>query len=157
MAVLSSAKGGVNMPERIAFTGHRFLKWKDVHDDLVLIHGEFPEAIWITGGAVGLDSSAAAYAMLHGIELWLILPFSPKVMTAKWSEAQARVLTESVKYARKFSVLAPVYEVSVYQRRNERMVDLATMLAAFYRGSPGGTANCMKYAMQVGREIRVCR
>jgi hypothetical protein len=65
---------------KIAFTGHRRLKYEDVASKLELLHSRFPDTIWITGGAVGLDSHAARYAMLHGIRLWLIMPFPSKVM-----------------------------------------------------------------------------
>ncbi len=58
-----------------AFTGHRYLKYENVVSALEQLHYRFPDAIWITGGAVGLDSHVAKFAMLHGIKLWLILPF----------------------------------------------------------------------------------
>jgi uncharacterized phage-like protein YoqJ len=40
-----------------------------------------------------------------------------------------------------------------YQRRNEFMVDAADVLAAFFDGSPGGTANCVLYASKVGKKV----
>jgi hypothetical protein len=56
-------------------------------------------------------------------------------------------------YAEKTSVLAPAYDVSVYQRRNERMVDLSDMVAAFWDGSSGGTGNCVCYARSIGKRM----
>ncbi|MBE0522357.1 MAG: macro domain-containing protein [Candidatus Methanoperedenaceae archaeon] len=141
---------------KIAFTGHRRLGYAQVESMLNKIHAEFPDSVWITGGAIGLDSHAAKYAMLHGIELWLILPFSPAVMTARWNAQQKSFLEASIKYASKFTVLSPVYNVRVYQDRNIRMVDLSDMLAAFWDGSRGGTANCVGYASFIGHRIEMC-
>lgn len=39
------------------------------------------------------------------------------------------------------------------QKRNEYMVDLADRVIAVWDGSKGGTANCIKYAEKVGKEI----
>ena len=112
--------------DKIAFTGHRHLRSAEVIPTLAAIHAKYPDAIWITGGAIGLDSHAAEYASLHGITLWLILPFPQKVMTAKWNAAQVNMLRAHIQYCSKLPVLSPVYKVSVYQYRNVRMVDLST-------------------------------
>jgi uncharacterized phage-like protein YoqJ len=74
-------------------------------------------------------------------------------MTKYWSEAQKKVLADTIKYASYLSVLSPVYDVRAYQRRNERMVDLADLVVAFFDGSAGGTANCVRYAKSVNRPI----
>jgi hypothetical protein len=142
--------------DRIAFTGHRHLRFSEVQGALAAIHAKYPDATWITGGAIGLDSHAAEYARLHGIPLWLILPFPPKVMTAKWNPAQVAMLRSHIEYCSKLSVLSPAYKVSVYQDRNVRMVDLSTLLCAFFDGSPGGTGNCVRYARSIGHPIRMC-
>jgi len=140
-------------PNKIAFTGHRHLSFAQVVSYLNKLHQDYPDAIWITGGAIGLDSWAAEFAMDHGIELWLILPFPQKVMSKKWNDEQRGVLARSVAYSSKFSVLAPTYDVSIYQRRNERMVDLSDMVAAFWDGSSGGTGNCVRYAQKVEKKM----
>lgn len=141
---------------KITFTGHRHLKYKDVISKLDELHRMYPDAIWITGGAIGLDSHAAEYARTHRITLWLILPFSPKVMALKWNTAQRTMLESHIKYCSKLSILSPIYNVSIYQDRNIRMVDLSDMLAAFFDGSPGGTGNCVKYAQLKGHDIKLC-
>ena len=142
--------------DRIAFTGHRHLRFNEVAPALTLIHTKYHDAIWITGGAIGLDSHAAEYARIHGIPLWLILPFSPKVMKARWNPVQVALLRSHIQYCAKLSVLSPVYKASVYQDRNVRMVDLSTLLCAFFNGSPGGTANCVRYAKSIGHPIEMC-
>jgi uncharacterized phage-like protein YoqJ len=141
---------------KIAFTGHRHLKYNEVLPALESIDARYPGATWITGGAIGLDSHAAKYAMLHGITLWLIIPFPPVIMSAKWSLSQKAFLLDSIKYASKFSVLSPVFAMRTYQDRNIRMVDLSDKLAAFFDGSSGGTANCVRYARSKGHPIDMC-
>ncbi|VVB87456.1 Uncharacterised protein [uncultured archaeon] len=138
---------------KIAFTGHRYLSLWQVESFLNKLHEDFPDAVWITGGAVGLDSVAASYAVAHGIRLWLILPFPIYVMSKYWTPGQRRCLQDCWGYAEKTSVLAPTYDVSIYQRRNERMVELSDMVAAFWDGSKGGTGNCVGYAQSVGKRM----
>mgnify|MGYP003392972328 CR=1 FL=1 len=38
------------------------------------------------------------------------------------------------------------------QKRNEWMVDNCDKIIALWNGSPGGTANCLKYALDQGKE-----
>jgi uncharacterized phage-like protein YoqJ len=138
---------------KIAFTGHRHLKYGDVVSSLSKIAADYPGAMWITGGAVGLDSHAARFALDNKILLYLVLPFPPKVLSARWRQSDRDFLMRSVKECTKLSVLAPTFSMAGYQRRNERMVDLCDMLAAFFDGTPGGTANCVRYANSVGRRV----
>lgn len=141
------------MSEQISFTGHRHLSYKDVVSHLESVHRDHPGAEWVVGGAVGLDSHAAEFAMSHGIKFSLVLPFPSAVMTKFWSPAQRDVLARSVKQCSKLSVLAPAYDKMVYQARNVRMVDMSDMLVAFFDGSPGGTANCVRYAASMGKTV----
>lgn len=138
---------------KIAFTGHRRLSLPQVVSYLDKLHKDFPDAIWITGGAVGLDTVVALYALRHAIRLWLVLPFPPHVMSKYWNADQKSTLLNAWKYAEKITVLAPAYDVSIYQRRNERMVDLSDMVAAFWDSSKGGTGNCVRYAQSTGKKV----
>jgi O-acetyl-ADP-ribose deacetylase (regulator of RNase III)/uncharacterized phage-like protein YoqJ len=142
-----------NTPKKIAFTGHRHLSFAQVAQYLNKLYQDCPDAIWITGGAIGLDSWAAKFAIDHGIELWLILPFPQNVMSKKWRDDQKELLDWTVKSCSKLSVLSPAYDVTIYQRRNERMVDLSDMVAAFWDGSSGGTGNCVRYAQKVKKPM----
>ncbi|MFZ2410072.1 MAG: hypothetical protein WAW23_00725, partial [Candidatus Methanoperedens sp.] len=65
------------------------------------------------------------------------------------------LLFRSVKDCARLSVVSPVFSMDAYQRRNEFMVDAADVLAAFFDGSPGGTANCVRYARSVGRKTMI--
>ena len=140
----------------LAFTGHRHWKYSEVKtslDEIVKKYGG--DAIWICGGAVGLDSHAAQYAMENKIRLWLVLPFSPAVMSKRWNSAQKELLHNTIKYAEKLSVLSPIYDVKFYQDRNERMVDMSHALCAFFNGSAGGTANCVRYARHIRHPVDI--
>jgi uncharacterized phage-like protein YoqJ len=139
---------------KVAFTGHRHLKYVDVEQSLIKVHSDFPGAMWITGGAYGLDSHAARYALDTSIPLMLVLPFPAKILCVKWiSYDSQELLFRSVKECTKLSVISPVFSMQPYQLRNEFMVDASDVLAAFFDGSPGGTANCVRYAKCVGRRI----
>lgn len=139
---------------KVAFTGHRHLKYVDVEQSLIKVHSDFPGAMWITGGAYGLDSHAARFALDNSIPLWLVLPFPSKILCARWPSVDARdLLFRSVKDCARLSVVSPVFSMASYQRRNEFTVDAADVLAAFFDGSPGGTANCVRYANEVGKKV----
>jgi uncharacterized phage-like protein YoqJ len=139
---------------KVAFTGHRHLKYVDVEQSLIKLHSDFSGAMWITGGAYGLDSHAARFALDNSIPLWLFLPFRAKVLCARWPSGDAReLLFRSAKDCAKLSVVSPVFSMASYQRRNEFMVDAADVLAAFFDGSQGGTANCVRYASKVGKKV----
>lgn len=43
------------------------------------------------------------------------------------------------------------------QKRNEYMVNLADKVIAVWGGSSGGTANCVRYAKSVGKEIIIIK
>lgn len=144
------------MVNMVAFTGHRHWKYCDVKASLDDIAGKYGrDAVWICGGAVGLDSHAAQYAMENKIRLWLVLPFPPAVMSKYWNPAQKELIQKTIKYAEKLSVLSPVYDVRFYQDRNERMVDQSQVLCAFFNGSAGGTANCVRYARYIRHPVDV--
>lgn len=146
-----------NSQFKVAFTGHRHLKYDDVVQSLEKIRSDFPGAMWITGGAYGLDSHTARFALDNSIPLWLVLPFPAKVLCARWPSGDARdLLFRSVKDCKKLSVVSPVFSMASYQRRNEFMVDAADVLAAFFDGSQGGTANCVRYAQKAGKRIVRC-
>lgn len=49
----------------IGFTGHRDAICKV--EDLAQIHEDYPDAIWIHGGAIGFDMFVDKYARSHGL------------------------------------------------------------------------------------------
>ncbi len=144
------------MVTMVSFTGHRHCQLSDVKaslDESAQKYGN--DVVWICGGAIGLDSHAAQYAMENKIRLWLVLPFTPEAMSKYWNPAQRKVLEDTIKYAEKVDILSSVYNVRFYQIRNEKMVDSSEVLCAFFNGSPGGTANCIRYARHKRHPVEV--
>lgn len=81
----------------------------------------------ITGGAEGVDTSAERYADKKGISKHIIRPDYDK-----------------------HGKSAPLI-------RNQRIVNLADMVIAFWDGKSGGTAFTVKYARQIGKPLKVIR
>ena len=79
----------------------------------------------VSGGAVGIDSSAAEYAKANGLKLTVFLP-------------------EYEKYGR----AAPIV-------RNKQIVDYADKIIAFWNGSSRGTLSVIKYAKKTGKPCEV--
>lgn len=108
---------------KIIFTGHR-----DKLVDLSMLEEilqEYPEAIWVHGGAVGFDAQVDAFAKSKGIET---LIFKPNYQ----------------KYHPKRAPLA----------RNDEMLAIADLVAALHDGrKSGGTAYTIKKAIKAGLKI----
>lgn len=143
----------------IAWTGHRpkdlprdfgYLQFAQALDTLGM--HERKDVRFITGGALGVDTWAAEYAISRGIEFDLHLPFNPEVMGRFWTPAQQSTLAMHVWKSRHMKVLGrEFYEVQRYQERNESMVDAATVVFTVWSGKTnGGTANCIRYALNKG-------
>ena len=142
----------------IAFTGHRPQDLAGIHPDQFehtldqLGVGTRLDVTFITGGALGVDTWAAHYAIGRHIPFELHLPFNPEVMGRFWTADDRAALAFLVYKTKKLVVIgSDRYDKSLYQRRNESMVDAATQLFAVWNGKPyGGTYNCLRYAMQKG-------
>lgn len=79
----------------------------------------------ITGGAEGIDMSAERYADEHRLSKHIIRP-------------------DYAKHGR----AAPLY-------RNQRIVNLADLIIAFWDGESDGTAFTVKYARQVRKPLKI--
>lgn len=146
----------------IAFTGHRP---QDLPKDMG--YQTFAEALdalgvskrtdlrFVVGGALGTDSWAATYAITHGIDFDLVLPFKPEVMGRFWSEVDRVCLQTAIHCADSYRVIHEgTYAPEFYQRRNEAMVDKADHVFALWSGKPrGGTTNCIRYALTSGKPV----
>jgi hypothetical protein len=140
----------------IAWTGHRpkdlpplftYLRFRTILDTLGM--GTRKDVKFIVGGALGIDSFAARYALDHDIPFELHLPFQPATQSRGWSEADRNFLDHCVIRCEKLVVLgSDIYEVQRYQERNVSMVDAANTIFTVWTGKHiGGTANCIRYAL----------
>lgn len=134
----------------------------------ILIEHRPTEAI--TGMALGIDQSFARLAMSEKIPLTAAIPF--KGQDKNWPEV-AKEIYYNILYCAKKIVVCDIKRVVTYeefidlpvtayspvkfQDRNIWMVDQLTdpedRLLAVCDESPGGTANCHKYAVQKKKTI----
>ena len=145
---------------KIAVTGHRPRsitefdifneRWGHIKDvfESILLHYECTEAI--TGMALGTDQ-VFALAVLelknegHDILLHCALPYIAQ--DAVWIEESRKLYHDILSKADIVKTVSnETYHPWVMQKRNEYMVDRANLLLALWDGSPGGTANRVKYA-----------
>lgn len=144
---------------KISFTGHRPGKLSvrryrpQVRQFLSAQLSLHPDLVVISGGALGADLVAAEVSLDLGIPYVFILPFPVDVMSARWPSSARRHLQNLVSRAVHTYIVQRSFSMRGYQRRNEVMVNHCDLLCAIFDGSPGGTANCIRYAQDVGREI----
>ena len=152
---------------KICVTGHRPNKlygynlsdprWQRLKEQFksILKENNCEEAI--TGMALGVDT-VFALAVLElkneGYNIKLHCANPCKKHSCKWikeSVAQYNYILSKADIVKLVS--KEEYKPWLMQKRNEYMVDLADRVIAVWDGSKGGTANCVKYAEKVGKEI----
>lgn len=125
------------------------------------------------GGALGVDQMAFEVVSeiqktFHNFRILktICIPFakqdsawvdSSKVIYHKQlKEAEALVYVDNLPKYQISSIPMGEYHPAKMQKRNEYMVDNCDILIAVYNGDEkGGTANCVKYAKKIGKEIFV--
>lgn len=103
----------------------------------------------ISGMALGWDTAIAQAALDLGLTLTAAIPFEGQERL--WpNEAQKhyRFLVARATYVRTISPGG--YAPEKMQKRNVWMVRSADRMLALWNGSPGGTANCLRYAQERG-------
>ena len=142
---------------KVAFTGHRDVDSVAVgyllQRYLSRICSRHRSVLGITGGAVGVDMLAAEVCADCGAPYVVILPFPFRIFTAKWSSSARARLRRVISGAVRTFVVQRNFSMSGYMRRNMVMVNHCDVLLAVWRGTPGGTANTVRYARQVGKPV----
>lgn len=122
----------------------------------------------ITGMALGIDTLFAQIAIELNIPFIAAIPF--KGQESKWIrssqqtyyqllfKAKQIIIVDENRVATKQEFISYEVDINKYslqkmQRRNEWMVDNCDILIAVWDGTSGGTANCVRYAQSVNREI----
>jgi hypothetical protein len=138
----------------IAFTGHRALRPGAAHAIRATVRylaGLYPEATWLTGGAIGADHVAAGAVLSLQLRLELVLPFTPPVMSARWSFPQQTMLLGHALVAAEVHVVSQHYDVAAYRERNLWLVQRADMLVACWDGAyASGTGSTVRMALARG-------
>ena len=112
-----------------------------------------PEAV-ITGMALGWDQAVAQACINLKIPFLAYCPC--KEQDRKWFPESREMYRYLIPFAKEVFYAVPGTYPGAWcmQVRNEMMVDDSDYLAALYDGSPGGTANCVAYAQQMGEDIK---
>lgn len=106
----------------------------------------------ISGMAQGWDQALAYAATELHIPWAAYIPFAGQ--ESRWPQAaQEEYGLLLSKADRQFTVCGGEYAAYKMQKRNERMVNDCDLLLALYNGTPGGTANCVRYARMTRRVI----
>lgn len=113
-----------------------------------------PEKI-ITGMALGFDTWIAELAIKLGIPFVAAVPFINQEV--RWHQESQEHYRGLLKLADSISVVSPgEYAAWKMQTRNQFIVDQSdTMLACYNGDQSGGTYNCLQYARQQNKEIRI--
>lgn len=114
---------------------------------------------FIVGGALGIDQMAfdVVYSLKETYDLKIVVAIPFKNQASKWpissvnyynsqlSKADSLVYVDTLeRYAIKGYTIGDYYPAKM-QKRNEYMVDNSDFIIAYFDGSKGGTANCLKY------------
>lgn len=157
---------------KIAITGHRPNKLGNDYDltssltarikagilvQLSIIcsekHVQMKDLTFITGMALGIDTLFAIMAINYKIPFIAAIPCSDH--SSKWIDKSVKIYKEILEnpLCTVKMVYNGSYNHSCMQERNIWMCDNCDLLIAVFDGTPGGTANCVKYAKSIGRDI----
>jgi uncharacterized phage-like protein YoqJ len=141
----------------IAITGHRDISKRAVDAAkwwILRIAQKYPQATIITGGALGTDMLVATLAIKAGLRSKVYLPFEFETHTARWNYASKANLRWVMDRSEVVVVGNSNFSVRWFFRRNERMVDDADLVIAFWDGrEDGGTVGCIKYAQHKHKQV----
>jgi uncharacterized phage-like protein YoqJ len=147
----------------VAITGHRPKKiqnWQYVETQLKHAFHDLSATLVIQGMAAGVDLVAAKVAYQNHVPFWCAKPW--KTHKGTMGGSQGYVPSWEIYYEQALKHAERVIDVTdyesypgswVYQNRNEWMVDHGDKVVAVWDGTPGGTANCVTYAQEQGRDI----
>jgi uncharacterized phage-like protein YoqJ len=155
---------------KIAITGHRpdaFLISHYTQESVIRIVDNIVAAfkrehkddlLFNLGGAIGIDQWVGAACIEHDVQFHLYLPFHPDVQSKHWNQEHKDELARQMGYAVGVDMVEPnpeePYKVWNYNIRNERMVDNANFVVAFWVGKRrGGTYNAMKYGLKSSKFV----
>lgn len=106
----------------------------------------------ISGMALGWDTAWARAGLALDIPVIAAVPFKGQEST--WPDESQDIYNMILsRCAEVVFVCTPGYEPWKMQTRNEYMIDASNKVIALWDGSPGGTANCIKYAQSINRPI----
>lgn len=105
----------------------------------------------ISGMALGWDQALAQAALDLGIPLTAAVPFNG--FEGRWPFSSQKKMWRLLDLADEVHIVHPYPGSVALQIRNEWMVDRSHLMLALWDGSWGGTFNCVRYAMKIGRPV----
>jgi len=140
-----------------AATGHRPDKLGgyslDAREDLISFAiNILPKGTFITGIALGWDQAVAEACLRTNQPYIAAVPFLGQEDT--WPSNSIRQYRRLLDNAEEVHYINPPgYAAWKMQKRNQWMVDRADAVLALWNGSPGGTANCVAYALSAEKSV----
>ena len=133
----------------VAFTGHRTYCGEASAALAAAIRGLHAHGFrtFLCGMAVGARGGGS----LPGLRLVAVVPFGGQ--EARFSHADRARYRAAMASADDAVVLSPVYHAGCYAVRNNYLVDHASLLVAWYDGSPGGPRYTVRRALGRGLEV----
>lgn len=148
---------------RCCFSGHRpeklnepeaeIKQWLSEQIDSAIAAGY---TTFISGCAMGVDIWAAQIVFQkkqQNPSLRLIAATPWPGFSNKWSNDWQVQYSDLLKNADLIIPVSNHYHKSVFQQRNEWMVDHSNRVIAYFNGAPGGTKNTIDYAASKGIEV----
>lgn len=147
----------------VAVTGHRpnklgGYKVPNPLYDLVMVglyqaFLELKPTYVITGMAIGLDQWAAELCINMNIPFVAAIPFDGQdAIWPPYAKTKYHWLLSQAAY--RYTICEGGYEPWKMQKRNEWMINSCHQVVAAFDGTPGGTANCLTYAITNGKPVR---
>lgn len=107
----------------------------------------------ITGMALGWDQALGWAAYDAKIPFIAAVPFAGQEKA--WPAVSQEWYRDLLALAEEVTIVSDGgYAPWKMQERNKWMVDNSTLVLALWNGTPGGTANCIRYAEKVGKPIK---
>jgi len=150
----------------VCFTGHRPVKiggYDPRHPMRVRVREELKTAIahmaeigvvdFISGMALGVDTDAAELVCDAGLNLHAAVPFDSHGST--WPIMAQRKNQQLLNRAASVTIVSPgvPYSPALLDVRNHWMADRSDAVVAVWDGTPGGTANMVRYVERLGIPI----
>ena len=147
----------------VAGTGHRPkympCQYDEQHEWALIIKDQLKEQLQemkitkvISGMAIGWDIALARAAINLEIPVVCAIPF--KGQEAMWPEESQNTYNLVLSLAESVNIICEGgYEAWKMQKRNQWMVDGADTILALWDGTPGGTKNCINYAIKSNKTI----
>lgn len=144
---------------KIAVTGHRLNKlgYDDfafhakIKKHMLSILDQYEDPILISGCALGIDQFWMEVGLNNKLPVIAAIPFYG--FDQVWPIEARQDLAKMLECCTELNYICNKSSRQAFQKRNEWMVDNADLVVAYWDGSSGGTANCVRYAWSKKKEV----